>query len=392
MKLTQRRIDELTAEPGKRDRLVFDDEQGGLAVRVTENGSKSYLLQFSFAGQRERMGLGNCRSVSLADARKAAAGHLGQVALGINPKETLRAVAEAAKVQKQKRDISLGKLIETWANKHLVSKSLNYRREAVRAIRRAFNDDLNRPAIALTKSRVIAVLDEAPAFMARLTAIYGAALFSWAVDREMVPANPFDRAKVGRTTIQRDRVLTDDELRAIWRAAAQMGRYGAAIQMLMLTGQRRLEVAEMPWIEVQGDLWTIQACRSKNNKDHILPLPAAAQNLIDAQPRISDLVFGRLQNWSRDKAALDAASGVSNWRLHDLRRTVATGLQRLGVRLETTEAILNHTSGTRGGIVGIYQRHDWLFEKGAALNAWAAHLESIVNGEVVPDNVVALRA
>jgi integrase len=116
------------------------------------------------------------------------------------------------------------------------------------------------------------------------------------------------------------------------------------------------------------------------------------QELLRSLPQFGDLVFGPFNNWSKAKAAMDARSGVTNWRLHDLRRTAATGLQRLGVRLEVTEQVLNHVSGSRAGIVGVYQRHDFASEKRAALDAWGAHVQAIVEGRAATDNVVTLRA
>jgi integrase len=118
--------------------------------------------------------------------------------------------------------------------------------------------------------------------------------------------------------------------------------------------------------------------------------------LLREAPRFGELVFpglrGPFNGWSKAKAALDAKSAVTNWRLHDLRRTMATGLQRLGVRLEVTEQVLNHVSGSRGGIVGVYQRHDFVLEKRAALEAWGSHVEAIVEGRTLDGNVISLRA
>jgi integrase len=118
--------------------------------------------------------------------------------------------------------------------------------------------------------------------------------------------------------------------------------------------------------------------------------------LLRSVPRFSELVFpglrGPFNGWSKAKATLDGKSGVTGWRLHDLRRTVATGLQRLSVRLEVTEAVLNHISGTRGGIAGVYQRHDWAEEKRAALEAWGTNVMALVEGREAAANVVALRA
>jgi integrase len=149
----------------------------------------------------------------------------------------------------------------------------------------------------------------------------------------------------------------------------------------------------MTWAELSDDLstWTIPASRAKNGATHIVPLSAQAQDLLRSLAQFGELVFGPFNNWSTAKAALDAKSGVTNWRLHDLRRTAATGLQRLGVRLEVTEQVLNHISGSRAGIVGVYQRHDFASEKRAALDAWGEHVRAVVEGRE-ESNVVTLRA
>jgi integrase len=164
--------------------------------------------------------------------------------------------------------------------------------------------------------------------------------------------------------------------------------------MLILTGQRREEVAGMTWAELSDDLavWTIPASRAKNGKTHVVPLPEPAREILRNAHRLGDYVFATRERpfstWAAAKNALDKCSGVTDWRLHDLRRTVATGLQRLGVRLEVTEAVLNHTSGSRGGIVGVYQRHTWADEKRQALEAWAGRVMDIVEGRGTATNNV----
>ncbi len=163
----------------------------------------------------------------------------------------------------------------------------------------------------------------------------------------------------------------------------------------------------MRWEELSADLstWTIPARRTKNDRDQIVPLSAMARDVLAGMERRDGLVFPSsartaFSAWSKTKVALDAAIAnarggdpVTPWRLHDLRRTLATGLQRLGVRLEVTEAVLNHISGTRAGIVGIYQRHDWAPEKRTALDGWAARLQGILDGaeDAASGKVVALR-
>jgi integrase len=228
--------------------------------------------------------------------------------------------------------------------------------------------------------------------MAARTAAYGKAAYGWGVKRGVIEGNPFVNLPVTPTT-KRERVLFGDELAAIWRATDGAGAFNGIVRLLILTGQRREEVAEMKWAELAADFstWTIPASRAKNGATHIVPL----QELLRSLPQFGELVFpglrGPFNGWSKAKAALDPKAGVTNWRLHDLRRTAATGLQRLGVRLEVTEQVLNHVSGSRAGIVGVYQRHDFASEKRAALDAWGEHVLAIVEGRAATDNVVALR-
>jgi integrase len=193
--------------------------------------------------------------------------------------------------------------------------------------------------------------------------------------------------------------LTDAEIAAVWRATEAPGVYNAIVRVLLLTGLRRGEAAAATWGEFSADLaaWAIPGSRTKNHADHIVPLSKQVQAIIGAQPRFAGNphVFtgdrgGSFRSFVRAKPVLDRASGVTEWTLHDLRRTCATGLQRLGVRLEVTEAVLNHVPGSRGGIVGVYQRHDWADEKRVALQAWGDRIEAIVEGRAL-DNVVTLR-
>jgi integrase len=271
----------------------------------------------------------------------------------------------------------------------------------VRALRNAFPRYRDMPAADLNRSIAVKALDAmamrgSPAMAAR-TAAYGKAAYGWAVKRGALSVNPFLNLPV-RPTERRERVLTDDELAAIWRATDGSGPFSGIVRLLVLTGQRREEVAGMTWAELSGDFstWTIPASRAKNGATHIVPLSAPAQDLLREAPRFGELVFpglrGTFNGWGKAKAALDARSGVAGWRLHDLRRTAATGLQRLGVRLEVTEQVLNHVSGSRAGIVGVYQRHDFADETRAALEAWGEHVEAIVEGRTPESNVLKLHA
>lgn len=262
--------------------------------------------------------------------------------------------------------------------------------EAARAVRKAFAAYLALPAVDLSRPIVVKIRDaltrSGSPVMAEQTMTYGRACYAWALKRGMADNNPF-AGLPKLPTIRRERVLSDDELAALWRATEGGGPFNSIVRALVLTGQRRDECAGMTWAEITPDsaIWEIAASRTKNGKPNLVPLSEPMRELLRGIPRSGDLVFesvrGAFSGWSKSKAQLDKRSGVADWRLHDLRRTAATGLQKLGVRLEVTEAILNHVSGTRGGIAGVYQRHDWLAEKRAAIEAWGAHVAAIVSGE-----------
>jgi integrase len=406
LKLTETKILKLTCPPGKKDILVSDDELRGLYIRVSASaiegkaGGRSYLAQYSYAGQKRRVPLGD---LTLATARSEAVKIMGKVASGLDPVADRKAAAIETKRKAAHVELTLEGLIEKWIKLGVADKRESYVHEARRALRRAFANHLPLPAAALDRKSVIAVLDElvldGSPIMARQTARYGSACFAWAVKREEVKANPFANVDVP-AAVARERVLSDDELRAIWQATAGPGSFNAIVRTLILTGQRLSEVAELPWSELSSDLstWTLPAERAKNGVIHTIPLSPQTRAIIEAAPRYAGnaLVFpgdrGALNSWGRAKDRLHRDSGTSGWTLHDLRRTCATNLQKLGVRLEVTEACLNHVGGSRAGIVGIYQRHDWADEKRAALAAWGERLQAIVEGREPASNVIAMRA
>jgi integrase len=402
MKLTQRRIVALECPAGKKDKIIFDDEQKGLGVRVTAGGGKSFLVQYRHAGVKRRAPLGSCSAISLASAREAVRTILGDVAKGRDPVTEREQAVKEAKAKAEQKALTLGVLIDKWQAEHLAKRRPGYKDEATRALRFAFKNKLMVPVADIdteaAKRTIRAISADGKAATARLTTAYGRACFGWAISEGLANANPFQGLRL-EAVASRERVLSDAELSAVWKATEGPGPYHAIVRMLILTGQRREEVASMAWDEVAEDLsmWTIPAGRAKNGVAHIVPLSAQTRTILCAAPRIegSVLVFpglrGPFNGFSKAKADLDEASGVKDWRLHDLRRTLATGLQRLGVRLEVTEAVLNHVSGSRAGIVGIYQRHDWKDEKRAALNAWGDHVAAVVAGREATGNVTSMR-
>jgi integrase len=230
-------------------------------------------------------------------------------------------------------------------------------------------------------------------------------LWRWAIDRGYVQTSPIEGMHPPARPIARDRVLTDAELVAIWQSADRMGwRYGAVVRLLFLTGQRLFEVAGAKWSELNLDeqLWSIPRERMKTATLHEVPLSEDATRLVERLPRLesSEHLFPaypnrrngspHIQGFGWAKRQMDEFSGVENWRLHDIRRTVATRIQGLGFRIEVTEDILGHTKGSRSTIVRTYQRHQFKHEKRQALEAWAQSLKEIIARADSPRVVVPL--
>jgi integrase len=200
-------------------------------------------------------------------------------------------------------------------------------------------------------------------------------MFNWAIrEGYEVVANPVTGTNRPKTNGTRARVLSNDELAVVWRACDD-GDFGRVVRLLMLTGQRRNEVGHVARAEIEGDVWTIPAGRTKNKRAHSIPLTPLALSLLPS--RGAGRVF-RVGSWSRAKASLDARAGISAWILHDLRRTCATGMADLGVLPHVIEAVLNHVSGARRDVAGIYNRARYSEEVRDALQRWSVHVSALV--------------
>ena len=307
MQLTQNRIEKLLCPTGRKDMLVFDDEQQGLGVRVTANGGKTYIVQYRGpGGLKRRMPIGSFSAISLGAAREAARAIMGDAAKGLDPFADRKQKVIEARAQVEREALTLDALIGQWAERRLSSRRQSYSIEAPRALRVAFAAQLEAPAAALDAKTVRKVVDRiaeaGKATSARLAAA-GSAAYNWAMSRGLVACNPFDTVQIERTPA-RDRVLANDELRAVWRVSFCMGAYGAIVRMLILTGQRRDEVAGMTWDEISDDCatWTIPSGRAKNGVVHIVPLSDETRELLQTTPRC--------QASSSRRAAASSQAGV----------------------------------------------------------------------------------
>lgn len=355
----------------------FDAAQRGLGIRVAPSGLRTWFVMRRVNGAMKRVTIGRYPEVSLADARLKAVDILENIAKGAPP------VRRPA--------ISVSQLMEEWFRREQDG------RKGASEKRRALERDLlpalgNRAADQVSRSDIRNLLDAivdrgAPVHANRVLA-YVRRMFAWAVERELVPASPVAGLKPPTAERSRDRTLTADELGRIWRATADVpSPFGAFFRMLILTGQRRSEVAGARWSEM--DLgraeWTIPAVRAKNGSAHIVHLSKQAVGNLTGTPRYagSNLVFTTtgetpISGFSKAKRMLDEASGVIGWTIHDLRRTFATiGTGALGIDPVVMDKVLNHRSGVVTGIAAVYQRHAYLDQRKAAIDAWGCYLESL---------------
>ncbi len=437
MKLTKSVVDGLTCPPDKFDVLVFDSELRWFAVRVTKAGTKVFLYQYKRGKRVRRLILGRSDEITPAQARKLAEIARGREQAGGDPVAERKGeiAAEEAEMQalRERRKVdalTLDRLIDEWDRKHLAHQKPRYRLEAVSRIRSSLPALLTMPAHAIDTKTLRQALDklasegrpttDAPPVLAlkkrgkgvsprpakpipdtaRRVRAYGHALFNWAVDQELVAENPFARIKLGGGVKERERYLSDAEIGEVWRAAERMGwPWGPFFRVLMLTLQRKSEVAGMAWAELAPDrtTWELPGSRVKNGKAHVVHLAEPAREILQAVPRILDspLVFtktGRepVSGFSvavrrlnarimGERTKLAAAAGREPapfvpWWLHDFRRTGVTTMARLGVPETVADRILNHVKGGNRGVMWVYQRHEYDKERRAAMELWAAHV------------------
>jgi integrase len=202
-------------------------------------------------------------------------------------------------------------------------------------------------------------------------------MFNWAIREGYdLVANPVTGTNRTKGIPSRTRVLSNEELRSVWRACRD-NSFGRVVRLLILTGQRRNEVAHMTWDEVVGDVWTIPASRTKNKRTHVVPLSPLALSLLPSHGADSPQVrIFKAVEWTKWKASLDVS--IPHWTLHDLRRTAATGMADLGVLPHIVEAVLNHVSGHKSGVAGIYNRARYADEVRDALTRWSVHVAALV--------------
>ena len=371
-------------EPGS---IVWDDNPRGFGCR-RQRGNPFYVLKYRIAGRQRFVTIGRHGSPWTPDtARREARRLLGLIADGNDPAE--------AKAKPEPASLALASIAEQYLRQCRAHQKPRTFAEVERYLLGAWEPLRQKPLAEISRAHVAAQLrhlaeDRGPVAAKHARAALSA-MFNWAIGEGFAEINPVTGTNRS-PPVARDRTLTDDELRAVW-SACRDDDYGRIVRLLLLTGQRRDEVGGMRWAELDFDrgLWTSRRT-TKNSREHIVPLTAPMVRLIPDRDRDRSAVFGHPQRgfsgWSKAKAALDARIGkgtvgpIAPWRLHDLRRTAATLMaDRLGVLPHIIEAVLNHVSGHRAGVAGIYNRASYSAEMRRALDLWGEYVGGLIDGQ-----------
>jgi len=419
-------------QPGPARREVPDGHTRGLFYVLQPSGSASWAYRYRFVGKPKKLTLGPYPALDLKASRQMASEAAQTLARGDDPatakqvaKATVRVEAKrAAEPERDLIEAVVASFIERYAKKQTREKTwreteriLNreivepWRGRRLSAIRRADVHDL------LDK-----IVDRGSPILANRALVALRRMCSWAIERGLVEASPCDKVRAPSAETSRDRVLTDDEIRAAWAAFEGVGwPFGPLAQMLLLTGQRLREVGEARWSEIDsaGKTWTIPKERSKNGVAHEVPISEAALRVLDALPRVESgrrpagFIFtanghSAVSGFSRAKEAFDKAmlgalrkaakvrgddpakvEAPGRWTMHDLRRSAASGMAGLGIAPHVVEAVLNHKGGSIKGVAAIYNRYSYSAEKRTALEAWGRYLDALISGAPT-GNVVEL--
>ena len=402
---------------------VWDSALPGFGLRISYGGRKTFFCMTRINGKQRRLSVGNAELIGLADARDKARVMMRDAGKGIDPAERER--LERREAQKARQDTFSG--VATRFMREHGSKLAS-----AGELQRMLDAELlpvigHLPIAEITRTDIkelaLKKQDSAPVAANRLVSLIRS-IFNYALDDEILDSIPnLRRLRVEETP--RDRVLTDDEIRDVWRACLMIGYpYGHLVRFALLSAQRRGECAGLVRDELNGDGWKLPKERSKNGVGHLVPLSAPAQAILDDCPRVdgTSIVFAgthrierdgvaviepcRVAGWSDRKLLLDKmimdirrddakrAGGdpdkvepMQHWVIHDLRRSAATGLQSLGFTDDVIDRVLNHV---QSGVRKAYNHFSRDAEKARALDAWARHVEGIVSGEPAPENVVEL--
>jgi integrase len=388
----------LTLPAGVRELKFFDhghrDCVVGFGLRIRDTGSRVWVFQYKYGDKHNRMKLGTWPALSLEKARGKARKYREDVDDGGNP------AAKRAE-SRQRSTETFGRIAARYLERRKPAMKPRSYTEVERYLNKHAKPLHGLLLGGIDRRRVAGLLSEigdgSGVVAANRVRASLSALFAWAIREGILDAN----VVIGTNRsdeAERDRVLSEAELREI-SAALLDDDYGAIVRLLMLTGQRREELGGLRWSEIDFDRGVIvfPAARTKNKREHEIPMSNPVREILESRDHKEgrDLVFGKgkgpFAGWSNAKETLDArlliarkailcekAKVLADWRLHDIRRTVATRMNDLGVQPHVVEAVLNHISGSKAGVAGIYNRSSYVNEKKAALDLWGAHVEALV--------------
>jgi integrase len=394
MKLTKSTISRFKIPAGKSEHIEFDDDMPGFGLRVRagdKSEHRTFIAQYKIGAKHRRITLGNVAKVTLEDAQKRAKRIFGKVANGEDPANEK---AEARKTASHTLDATITSYLEARAG---AMKPRSYA-ETKRHLKTGWQPlhglalgSIGRANVAAEVAKIAKGSGPVAANRARASL---SALYRWAIGEGLCEENPVIGTNKQEESGPRERSLSDAEAAAIWLAAPD-NDYGRIVRLILLTGCRRTELGDLKWpeIDTEASTLTLPAQRTKNSQEHIVPLTDSALAILKVPRRAGrDNVFGSgkggFSGWSKSKAAIDKAAKLKeDWTLHDLRRTVRTGLGKLGVQPHVAEAVLNHLPAK---LIRTYDRNTYAAEKKAALDLWASHLMVAV-AKATGANVTALR-
>ncbi|MCC5977016.1 MAG: integrase arm-type DNA-binding domain-containing protein [Salinarimonas sp.] len=420
--LTPKAIEAKKPDPSKRLEIP-DGGLQGLYLVIQKTGAKAWAVRYRApgTGKPSKYTLGKFPLLGLAQAREAARKALAQVSEGIDP----AGVRKAEKAAQRETEGDDRDLVRTVA-KEFIKRHASRNRTA-HETQRQFDREIlpawgDRKIAEITRRDVIELLDKiadrGATVMANRVLATVRKFGNWCVARDIIPASFAAGVKPVGKESSRERILSDDELRWFWQASGQLGQpFGPLFRMLLITAQRREEVAAMTHAEIDGDTWTIPADRAKNGRAHAVHLSGLALETLEGVKRIAgkpgyvfttngrspasgfskakDRLDAMMLAIARDEVAKDGGDPdrveIPHWTLHDLRRTAASGMARIGINLPVIEKVLNHVSGSFGGIVSVYQRHEFRDEMERALDAWASFIGTLTS-EKPADNVLTMEA
>ena len=385
IKLTKSAIDALPAPSS--DVVYWDAASPGFGVKVTPQGRKVFVVLYRTGGAGSRLRkytIGPYGRVTLHQARVAAQKVFAAKLEGRDP---------AAEKREARRRVVADRVDDLLEN--FIAQRLSKNRsvaEISRLLRREVGKSwAGRSIHEITKRDVVEVVSAieqrgAPG-TANKTLKSIKTFLRWCVGRAVLDRSPAEGVPLPAKEVARDRILDDRELANVILAARKIGGpYGGIVELLALTGQRREEVAGLhrDEFDLAQRIWTIPRARTKNAKPHIVQLSKQALAVLERADHCGPLVLSPLgtktfQNFTHAKRLLDQLSGVTGWRLHDLRRTCVSGMARLGIAPHVADKILNHQAGTISGVAAVYQRHEFLLERRQALDLWGAHVGEILN-------------